>query len=388
MSDRIKVCFVIENLLPAGTELWTVRLIEAMDRTRFQPFLCLLHGQSELSRSLEPSDCDVIRLELTKLKSTRGIQAAGRFYRFLRSNHIDVVQVHHADPAYFAVPIAKFAGAKVVQTKYDTGYWLSGVHLWIHRVLRRFVDATVANCEACKQASIEQEWSPQASVTVLQNGIAIEQFEALPSLRMPRSHEAAHFGMVCNLRAVKSPELFVTAARRVLDVHPNSHFHIAGDGELRQTLEETIARLRLNHAFTLHGDVKDIPRFLNDIHVAVLCSQTEGLSHAVLEYMAAGRAIIATAVGGNRELIQDQLYGVLIPPNDVAALSAAMCHFLGNPDQAETFAKAARESVRETYSFQAMTNRFESFYFDLVFPRRHRPDARGASFAKAEQGVS
>ena len=387
MTDPIRICFVIEGLLPAGTELWTIRLIEALDRSRFRPYLCLIDGSSDLSKSLEPDDCEVIRFGLTKLRSLRGAKSALAFLRFLRANRIDVVQVHHADPAYFAVPIARIAGAKVVQTKYDTGYWLSGVHLWAHRLIRRLVHSTVANCEACKSASIAQEWSPKSSVVVLQNGIALERFDAIANLEMPQETGTIHFGMVCNLRAVKSPELFVEAAQRVMAVHPNSQFHIAGDGELRPELESMIIDLRLQDVFTLHGDVKQIPQFLQEIHIAVLCSQSEGLSHAILEYMAAGRAIIATRVGGNTELITHGTNGLLIPPNNVNALATAMCDYLADPKKAESLGQAARTSVQKHFSFQAMTERFENFYSDLLGSRP--TNVVDDSFcAKARHGVS
>ena len=86
----VRVCFVIENLIPAGTELWLLRLIERLDRTRVQPLLCIVDGQMESSRRLEPGDCPTLRLGLSNLKSIRTLPAASRFYRFLRQHRVDV----------------------------------------------------------------------------------------------------------------------------------------------------------------------------------------------------------------------------------------------------------------------------------------------------------
>src|SRR5207244_3660743 len=109
-------------------------------------------------------------------------------------------------------------------------------------------------------------------------------------------------GMVANLRSVKNPELFVRAAADVSRAHPEATFRIAGEGELRPRLEGLIKELGLEDRFALPGSVADVPAFLAHLDVAVLCSRSEGMSNALLEYMAAGRAIVATAVGGNAEL--------------------------------------------------------------------------------------
>src|SRR5205823_863274 len=104
-------------------------------------------------------------------------------------------------------------------------------------------------------------------------------------------------GIVANLRPVKGLDLFLHAARRIVEQHPDTRFAIAGDGEQRRELEQLTATLGLAGRVRFHGAVQDIPAFLGRLDVAVLCSHAEGMSNALLEYMAAGRAIVATAVG-------------------------------------------------------------------------------------------
>ena len=358
----VKVCFVIENLIPAGTELWILRLIERLDRTRVEPLLCVVDGADRSSQRLEPLDCPTIRLGLSTLKTPKLFAAAWRFHKFLRQHHVDVVQVHHADPSYLGIPVAKLARVpKVLQTKYDVGYWLKGSDLWMHRVARRWVDGTIANCEACRQASISQEWSPAETVHVLDNGIELNEWIQISPSQI-QDQGRIHIGMIANLRPVKDAETFLHAARNLLDVRQDVTFHLIGDGEQRESLEQLSEQLGLTEHVVFHGHVSHPSRIVAEMSIGVLCSLSEGLPHALLEFMAAGRPVVATQVGGNAEIIDDGRTGRLIPPRSPKALSTTILRMLDHPVEMQEMGVAARRSVVERFSLEAMTRRFESFY--------------------------
>ena len=272
MPAPARVCFVVENLLPAGTELWIVRLIERLDRSRVEPFLCLLDGENELSTNLIPDNCKTLCLGMKSICSRHGLRSGRRFYRWLKHNDIQIVQVHHADPTYFGVPIAKLAGVKkILQTKYDLGYWLTFRDLWLHRLARRFVDLTVANCRACQVAATEQEWAPRNGVVVVDNGISIDRLAEIEPLNMTDAQQV-NVGMVCNLRSYKDPFVVVQAAKSILTTRDNVHFHIAGDGEMFSQVQRHIDEANLTERFTIHGAVEYVLRFLESMHISVLCS--------------------------------------------------------------------------------------------------------------------
>jgi glycosyltransferase involved in cell wall biosynthesis len=116
----------------------------------------------------------------------------------------------------------------------------------------------------------------------------------------------------------------------------------------------------------LVGGVADVPHFLRRLDVAVLCSQSEGLSNALLEYMAAGRAIVSTRVGACARLIDDGVQGLLIPPGQVEPLVAALDRLLREPHFARQLALAARQRAEVEFSRAAMRRRFEDFYHELA----------------------
>ncbi|NQT13916.1 MAG: glycosyltransferase, partial [Planctomycetes bacterium] len=127
----------------------------------------------------------------------------------------------------------------------------------------------------------------------------------------------------------------------------------------------------------LKGCVDDVASFLAELDVAVLTSHSEGLSNAILEYMAAGRPIVATAVGGNVELIEDEISGLLVPPGDPESVARAIDRLLRDPALGARLGAAARSRVVRRNSFDAVTRRHEAF-FRHVFddPPRARTLAR------------
>src|SRR5579885_1419512 len=176
----VRVCFFIDRLSRAGTETQLLALIRELDRTRVEPSLVLLDGEDDLSRSLEPADCPVLRLGVKRLLGPGAVRAAGRLAGFWRRQRVEVLQVYFLDSAYFGVPLARWCGVpKVVRVRNNLGYWLTRKHRVLNRLTARFVDATVTNTEAGKQALVA-EGEPAERVAVLENGVDLGRFDGFP----------------------------------------------------------------------------------------------------------------------------------------------------------------------------------------------------------------
>lgn len=364
-ADPVRVCFMIDRLSRAGTESQLVALIRELDRTRVRPSLVLLDGEDDLSRALEPADCPVLRLGVRKLFSPRAVSAARRLRAFWREQKPDVLQVYFMDAAYLGAPLAKLCGVKkVLRVRNNLGYWLTRRHRVMARLVRPFVDATLTNTEAGKDALVARDGLRADRVVVLENGVDTNRFKRfmLPDTSRP----VVRVGCVANLRPVKNVDGLMRAAKAALEKFPRLVFEVAGDGEERERLERLHADLALGGRFLLRGSVPDVPNFLRRVDVAVLPSHSEGMSNALLEYMAAGRAVIATDVGANAKLLDGGKCGLLVPPNDPAAFVDALGALLANPLRAAGYGAAARRRVDAEFSRGAMRKRFETFYKELV----------------------
>ena len=181
MTPPVRVCFLIDELATAGTETQLLALVRHLDRSRVSPHLVLLRGDNEASRALEPVDCPVSRLGVGALRSPKTALCALRFMHFLWRERIDVVQVYFPDSSYFGVPAAFLAGVRHrLRTRNNVGHWLTRAHRVLGRALNCLTTATVANCEAAKRALLADERPAEECVHVLENGVDLDRFLAIP----------------------------------------------------------------------------------------------------------------------------------------------------------------------------------------------------------------
>jgi glycosyltransferase involved in cell wall biosynthesis len=282
-------------------------------------------------------------------------------------HRIDVLQLYFPDSTYFGVSVGRLAGVPyILRTRNNSNHWMTRWHRRLGRVLNRLVTATLTNCEASRQAVMADEKPPAESVIVLENGVDLEPFQHITQAGFADPACPRRIGVVANLRRVKGLIPFVEAAAQIRAVWPQAEFAIAGEGELRSTLEQLAAELGLANSLILPGSLENIAGFLATLDVAVLPSLAEGMPNALLEYMAAGRAIVATSVGATVQLIEDRVTGLLVPPGDSSALARAVVRLLKRPDLARKLGETARRRIFERYSREIMVRRFETFYRRLV----------------------
>lgn len=369
----VEVCFLIGDLAVGGTETQLLRLIEGLDRRLVRPHLCILDGTGAESMTLEPTCCPVMRLGVKSLRSLRAAAAARDFVRYLRRERIDVLQTFFADSTVFGGLIGRLARVpRIVRTRRDLVFWTTRSHrlLWrrVDTVLRRFAcSAVITNSDACAEAVVSEEDIPRDRITVIPNGLSLDRFAAISSWRRRSSRsDKPTIGVVAMLRSEKGIDLFVRSLSQLQSRRRTVNAIVAGDGGLRNDLARLINSLGLADVVTLAGKVDNIPAFLEGIDIAVLPSYTEGFPNAIIEYMAAGRPIVATGVGGTRELITHGFDGWLVPPNDPAALSDGIQRLLDDPALAESLAAAARVTARE-FAMETMIERHQDFYHRLVF---------------------
>ncbi len=356
---------MIDNLGRAGTESQLLALIRTLDRARIEPSLILLDGESEESRTLEPPNCRILRLGVKKLFGRTAFRAGQQLRRHWKLIQPDIAQFYFLDSAYFGIPVAKLAAVpKIVRVRNNLSYWLTRKHRILNRVIRPFVDATLTNSEAGRDALMKQDGLSPKRITVIENGVDVERFPN-PGHR-PFSEPIIRVGCVANLRPVKNIDGLLYVAAALLPQFPNLQFEVAGEGEQRPELEKLHAELRLGDRFRFLGSLADVPKFLASLDLAVLPSHSEGMSNALLEFMAAGRPIVATDVGASSKLLDSGACGILAASSQTEDIAAACRQLLLNPALARQFGDAARDRAAIEYGRQAMRLRFEQFYQRLV----------------------
>ena len=277
------VCFMLDRLCHGGTEHWVLRLIQHLDRSRVIPSLCLLDGEDDLSRSLEPDDCAVTRLGVKSLRSLCDWARSRQLARFLREHRVDIVQTHFPDSLNYGGVVAMATGVPhILHTNFGDDFahaplLTRTVGRWANRLLAaKGLTAAVTNCEACRQDVLHDGWPEAKPVYVVENGISLAAYEDdrwADKDAGPRTEGPFNVGIVAMLREEKCHNLLVQAAGIIRETRDDVIFHFAGDGPKRTDLEKQIKCLDLSEHVELHGLVCDVPEFLRHIDVATLCFQ-------------------------------------------------------------------------------------------------------------------
>jgi L-malate glycosyltransferase len=231
-------------------------------------------------------------------------------------------------------------------------------------------DLVVANSEAVRQSVLSSERLPASKVLVVPNGVSVPRFtgprdDAFGSaLGLPPAGPV--IAVVANLRRYKGVDVFLAAWPEVLRHFPKATALLVGDGPMRQALERCATELGVTGAVRFLGTRRDIPALLSVADLVVHPSLEEGLPNAVLEAMAAGKAVLATSAGGTPEVVLDGETGRLVPAGDPAVLTQGMLWCLRHPGETERYGEAARQRVREHFAVETMVGRHVAIYRQLT----------------------
>ena len=289
------------------------------------------------------------------------------------------VRLVHANDFYanlLAVPAARLAGAKVIASRFDLGHWYSRAQHVLEAIASRSADAVYTNAEAVRDMCVAQEGIPGERVFVIHNGIDLEQFDRatrepllapVPGLETGPDAKSARpcVALSANLYAVKGHLDVVEALEIVRREIPDVLVLCAGEGPMRPVLEQQIRARGLRDNVLLLGHRLDIPALLASAHVGVLCSHAEGLSNAIIEYMAASLPVVATAVGGNVELVTEagsRATGHLVAPHKPAAIAERLIGVLRDAPRRAALGAAARAHVEADLTLAAMSEKTGQLY--------------------------
>lgn len=367
----VDVLYCIDSLPPTGgTEGQLAGLIERLDRARFRPHLCTIKPASQ-TRPL--TDCHHLALNVPKLAGIRSLAAARELARYLKRHRIRIVHSFFQDATVFSLWTARWAGVPVrLGSLRDLGFWRERRIEFLMRRTYPLMSALVANSRAVKERFVQDDGLDPRRIHVIPNGVDTAAFAFHP--QGPEPPTVLFLG---NLnRKVKRPDLFLRAAARVAPRYPSVRWLVVGDGEFRPELETLGRELGLGERVVFSGRQIDISSFLARSAIGVNCSDSEGFSNAVLEYMLAGCVVVATAVGGNLELIRQGEDGVLVAPDDDAALAEAIGRLLADPGLAARLRAAARRRVESEYGWERCCASHQDLYRKLL--GEHGDQERGS----------
>jgi L-malate glycosyltransferase len=367
---RIKLLKMLTNFNIGGTERQVANLVSGIDSSCFDLHLACFSNSGELQRDIEHLQIPRPEFQISRLYGLGTFRQAGRLTRYIRRNHIQIVHTYGFYPNVFAIPAARLAGVVIIASIRDTGDGLTPIQRRIQKFVCRMANCVLVNAEAIRKTLIGEGYRPD-NILVIRNGINLPSFRKhrndgtiRHSLGLPPS--ARMVLVFARLNQLKGVDYFLDAAVSVAARFPDVYFVIAGGGAHRKALEEHSLQLGLADRVVFTGFRTDIPALLSEATLSVLPSLSEGLSNSLLESMAAGVPAIATRVGGNPEVIEDGVTGLLVPPRDAHSLAEAMSLVLGDRDLAARLGDAGPRRVAHYFSVERTVSETEQLYRRLV----------------------
>jgi len=296
--------------------------------------------------------------------------------RRLREQRADILCCHGYKADLIGLRAARQRGIPVIGVSrgWTGASWRVRLYEWLDRWALSRMDAVV--CVSDGQArKVRLAGVPQQRIQTIRNAIRIDRFP--PDATAARSFLLAQFdsprrlviGAAGRLSPEKGFEHLVEAAARVVQVQPDAGFVLFGDGPLYDKLRRRIAQLGLKKHFVLAGFRGDLDRWIGGFDVTALPSHTEGLPNIVLESLAASVPVVATAVGGTPEVLDDGISGYLVPPGDSDALAQRLLDLLGSDLVRHRMGQAGQRAMRERFTFETQARQYTAL-FDRLSPRK------------------
>jgi glycosyltransferase involved in cell wall biosynthesis len=298
------------------------------------------------------------------MRNSLNLATGMKLLKFVRLNEIEIVHAHLARDYPLAALVTAAPRARLVLTRHVL-FPLNP----IHRLTLRRTQRVIAVSRAVADSLLAQRVFDSKKILTIHNGIDIANFAKTMSEHA--AHRAPRIGTIGHLAPIKGQEDFVRAAALVNQSRPDIEFVIAGEDksharENRIALEKLIDESSMNDKVKLVGWIDDVPGFLSTLDLFVSSARAEPFGLSIVEAMAAGVPVVATASEGAREIIEDQQTGRLVPIGDIASLANTIIELINDKSERRRLAQNAETEAGERFSLARMVEQTEQAYAEAI----------------------
>ena len=385
LLDRITICYPVNYLGFGGAERQLVELVLGLDKARFHALVVTLYPAGPLEAELEERE-GVTLLSLNRTGKYDAVSVA-RLAMTLRSHRVQVVQPF-LSPATLLGMCASVAARTPVRILTERCGLRRNRKLG-NRLLRLaedrltgLADAVVANSQAGSEY-VSGRGIPQDKIRVIYNGINPDRLKADPQrvaeIRTQLG-DGPIVGTVASLTDAKDHATLIKAVGGLVSRFPDIRLALVGDGHLRGDLVELSRSLGLARNIVFFGHQRQVADYVAAFDVAALSScDNEGCSNFLLEAMGMGKPVVATDVGGNRELVASGENGYLVPSGDARGLTSAIERLLHDPQARTTMGRRGRQTITSRFSLSGMIESYQSLYWEQMRKKLGSPSKSEAA---------
>lgn len=375
MAKPIKIAYIIDKLTGdlGGTENQLIKIINGLNNNgRFQIHLICFDDSVWFQANASVFKCNSIVIKINKFKNLSTYLNFLKLIRFLQDYKPDVVHTFFPVGNIVGVLAARLAGINnIISSRRDYGEWMNRHYLFATRFANKFAKNIIANSNQVKELTERKEKINNGKVKVILNGIDTGIFNDINhdnalKKRLNISENTKVVGIVANIKPVKNYNIFLKAAKEVLRIRDDVSFLIVGDGPMREEIEKFGHTLHISEKLHFAGAQKNIVPYLSIMDVGINCSKREGLSNAIMEYMATGVPCIVSNVGGNPDLITHNFNGYIFEFDDYKTLASLILKLLEENETRDKFIRNAQEKIVKEMSLDTMLTNYKILYKTLV----------------------
>jgi len=375
MTKKMHVLWLVDHLghkgFMHGAGKYYLNTIPFFDKTKFDITLCVLRKKDNLTKHFEEQGIKIYHLGRGKFDPCTLFD----LIKLAEKERINLIHAHGYGAANFGRLAGIMSRIPIILHAHDDDRNYPLYQKVADRLLSGFTDKAIAVSASVKESCVRKRKINEKKISVIHNAISLENFTATERGRIERERERLGVvpdrkvvGTIANLREEKGTRYLIASAVNVLEIFPETIFLIVGDGPLREELAGLARQLGIEGRIVFAGFCQDIPAILAIFDIVVIPSLTEGSPLALLEAMAVGKPIVATKVGGIKEILRDRETALLVPSKDPNALAEKIVYLLKNNNEAIKLGiKTKEESMK--YDINIHIRRLEKHYFELESTR-------------------
>lgn len=383
MSDtRPLICHVVYRFAVGGLENGVVNLINHLPAGHWRhAVVSLTDIDPAFASRIQTPGVALHALHKPPGQGWRQWGALARLFRGMRPAIVhtrNLAALEAQAPAWWAGVPGRIHGEHGRDAEDPHG--TSRKHIWMRRAYRPFVQQTIALGQDLARYAHQAVGVPRERLHTVYNGVDTTRFSPAAAGRLPLDGSPFNApglwlaGAVGRMQTVKAQPLLARAFVRALALQPalreRLRLVLVGDGPLRAECAAVLAEAGLESLTWMPGERSDVPDVMRALDCFVLPSLAEGISNTILEAMASGLPVLATAVGANGELVLDGHSGRLVPAGDVEALAAGLVAMATDPVSSAAMGRVGRERVEQRFSLPAMVEAYDGIYRQVA---GHRP---------------
>lgn len=369
LKKKIKILYLIDRILPGGTENQIVLIVNQLNRENFDAVIGVLEdNQYQDNMGMEDT---LVRFTSYAPKFIKNIIKLFKIICYIKSEKIDILQTHFPTSEIYGTIAVKILRKKpiLIGTRRNNYHWVKDRRFlfYITKKAIHSSDYIITNSYNVSKECLKREGVAFDKIKVIQNAIDLKKFN--PCDKVNRNNNSARYpiiGVVANWRLIKGVDVFLKAAAIVAKEIETASFILIGYGPREKELKELAIELDISDKTKFIRRPSNIPELIQGFDIAVQPSRNEAFSNVILEYMASKKPIVATNVGDNERIILQNEVGIIINPDNHEEMAQAILYLYKNKQVAEKMGRKGAECVKKFWATDIIVKNYKDFYLKIL----------------------